>query len=274
MDHNQISEVKALIKATISKYSYKSFYLASQILEIIQRQDNDFQSELFQYVCEIWKTTVSTGTEEVPNDAATCDDYKFLYGKLIDIMLETYIRVWLLRGWSREKFYKQLWAGIIFNPLWNDTSVRSFILYFIASDSRSPYYAVFDGIKMKQGKYDEIRNKTNEQFEKFKYITQLQHMQKTQKASSILDLIDGMDNDETTVFLSEIMQYYEEKLEKYRDEVKYCASADIVLLTAVETEFHAAIKVFGKQQNDIANYKNRFNIVCLHVEIRIIMNLK
>ncbi len=259
MDYNQIREVKGLIKTSISKYSYKNFYLATQIFEIIQEHDIDIQSELFQYVCEIWKTTVSTGTAEAPSDAVKCDDYKFLYGKLIDIILETYIRVGLLKGWNREEFYKQLWAEIISNPLWNETIIKAFVLYFIASDDRTPYYRVFKGVKMLQCDYEEIRKKTREQFEKFKYITELQHMQKTQKASSILDLINGMDNDERTVFLSEIMHYYEEKLEKYRNEVnRHCTSADIVLLTAIEPEFKAAYKVFGKQDSDITNYKNRF----------------
>ena len=216
-------EIKAQIYGAFSTCSQTDVNFAVQIIELIRAQEENIQSELLQYVCELWATVKSSKEIEVPEMISKVhyEKLKSLYGEMVDASLLSYTRKGLLEGWDRKIFYSHLWNFISKNIMWSNIEEMAFALYYIAIDSRTPYYNVGSGLKMSGDDYSSIQDEIFEEIREFRFIVALDFQQRTEEASLILNLINRMETEEQKVVLiSRIIAYYKEKIEKIINQVR------------------------------------------------------
>lgn len=225
MDNNQnaIADIKAQIIGAFSTCSKADINFALQILELVLQQEEQFQSKLFQFVCEIWGTIRSSKEVEVPEriSAVKYEKLKSLYGEMVDVVLSSYIRKGILENWDREQFYVHLWNYILTNVMWSTNEEKAFALYYIAIDVRSPYYNVGVGLKMSSDDYSKIQDEIFEAYREFRFIIALEIPERTEEASMILRLLEQLETEEQKVVLiSRILAHYNDKIERIIDRVK------------------------------------------------------
>ena len=218
-----IRDIKAQIMGAFSTCSKTDINFALQILELILNQEKQIQSELLQFVCEIWGTVKSSEEIEAPEkiSAATYEKLKSLYGEMVNAVLLSYIRKGISENWNREQFYAHLWNYILTNVMWSTNEEKAFALYYIAIDVRSPYYNVGVGLKMSDDDYSKIQDEIFDAFREFRFIIALDIPERTEEASMVLRLLDGMKTDEQKIVLiSRILAYYNDKIQRIIDRVK------------------------------------------------------
>ena len=219
----ELGEIKAKIYGAFSMCSQIDVNFAVQILELILDQEESVQSELLQYVCELWATVKSSKEIEVPEKISKVqyEKLKSLYGEMVDASLLSYTRKGLLEGWDRKTFYSHLWQFICKNIMWNDIEEKAFVLYYIAIDARTPYYNVGAGLKMSGDDYSSIQDEVFEAIREFRFIIALDFKQRTEEASLILNIINRMETEEQKVVLiSRIISYYKDKIDKIINQVR------------------------------------------------------
>lgn len=219
----EIEEIKAKIYGAFSTCSQIDVNFAMQILELVLDQDNEIQSKLIQYVCELWSTVKSSEEIDVPEKISKVkyERMKSLYGEAVDATLLAYTRKGLLEDWDREQFYKHLWEFISTNIMWSSMEEKAFALYYIAIDPRTPYYNVGTGLKMSGDDYSKIQDEIFEAIREFRYIIALELPQRTEEASLILNLINRMKTEEQkTVLLSRIIAYYTDRINRIINQVR------------------------------------------------------
>lgn len=222
-DENTIRDIKAQITGAFSTCSKTDINFALQILELVLNQEKRFQSQLIQFVCEIWGTIRSSKEIEVPEriSAIKYEKLKSLYGETVNAALLSYIRKGISENWNREQFYVHLWNFISTNVMWSAVEEKAFALYYIAIDVRSPYYNVGVGLKMSSDDYSKIQDEIFEAFREFKFIITLEIPERTEEASMVLRLLDRMETEEQKVVLiSRILAYYNDKIERIIDKIK------------------------------------------------------
>lgn len=222
-NQNTIGDIKAQIIGAFSTCSKTDVNFALQILELVLKQEEQFQSELIQFVCEIWGTIKSSKEIEVPEriSAVEYEKLRSLYGEVINAVLLSYIRKGISENWNREQFYVHLWKNISTNVMWSTVEEKAFALYYIAIDVRSPYYNVGIGLKMSSDDYLKIQDEIFEAFREFRFIIALEISERTEEASMVLRLLDGLETEEQKVVLiSRILAHYNDKIERIIDKVK------------------------------------------------------
>ena len=222
-DQNKIRDLKAQIAGAFSTCSKTDVNFALQILELVLKQEEQIQSELVQFVCEIWGTIGSSKEIEVPEriSAATYEKLKSIYGEMVNAVLLSYIRKGISEKWNREQFYVHLWNYISTNAMWSTVEEKAFALYYIAIDVRSPYYNVGVGLKMSDDDYSKIQEEIFEAFREFRFIIALDISERTEEASMVLKVLDKMETDEQKIVLiSRILAHYNEKIQKLIDRIK------------------------------------------------------
>lgn len=222
-DQNKIRDLKAQIAGAFSTCSKMDINFALQILELVLKQEEQIQSELVQFVCEIWGTIRSSKEIEVPEriSAATYEKLKAIYGEMVNAVLLSYIRKGISENWDREQFYVHLWNCISTNAMWSTLEEKAFALYYIAIDVRSPYYNVGVGLKMSDDDYSKIQEEIFEAFREFRFIIALDIPERTEEASMVLKVLDKMETDEQKIVLiSRILAHYNEKIQELIDRIK------------------------------------------------------
>ena len=220
---NVTVDVKAQIMGAFSTCSKTDINFALQILELLLNQEKQIQSDLFQFVCEIWGTVKSSEEIEVPEkiSVATYEKLKSLYGDVVNQVLLSYIRKGIAENWNREQFYEYLWNYISTNVMWSTNEEKAFALYYIAIDVRSPYYNVGVGLKMSEDDYSKIQDEIFDAYREFRFIIALDIHERTEEASMVLRLLDHMETDEQKIVLmSRILAYYKNEIQRIMDRVK------------------------------------------------------
>lgn len=222
-ENDQFENIKAQIYGAFSTCSHADVNFALEILELTLKQPEKIQSKLIQYACELWGTVRSSKEIEVPEKISKVyyDKMKSLYGGMVDETLMAYTQKGISEGWNREQFYEHLWKFIVTNIMWEKKEEKAFALYYIAIDSKTPYYNVGAGLKMNSDDYSRIQDEIFDAFREFRYIIALDFSQKTEEASLVLRLINRMETDEQKVVLvSRILSYYNGRIDKLLDEIR------------------------------------------------------
>lgn len=222
-DEIKKDEIKAKIYEGFSTVSQTDVNFSLEILKLILKQDKEIQSELLQYVCELWATVKSSKETEAPEkiSQASYEKMKTLYGEIVDASLLSYTRKGLLEKWDRKQFYSHLWEFISNNIMWKDIKDKAFVLYYIAIDARTPYYNVGQGLKMNSDDYSRIQDEIFEAIREFRFIISLDFPQRTEEASLVLNLLNRMrTKEQKVVLLSRIISYYNDRIEKIIGKVR------------------------------------------------------
>lgn len=216
-------DAKKLIYKAFTMTSKRDVNFAYHLVELILKQDEDLQHTLFQYVCENWgvlESSEEVEPEEVISESKY-EKYKLLYGEMVDGTLLSYIRLGLFENWERSEFYKQLWKNIHNNSLWNEIEKKAFVIYYIAIDTRTPYFNIGSGLKMSNDDFLHLQDKLSEKIQKFHFVNDLKYEQKTEKASLICNLLEELETlEEKAVLMSYIIKYYEDRTERIIRQLK------------------------------------------------------
>ena len=255
MDQKNLSfdECKRIINNLFRTCSCNDINFVWDLLEtIIQCQEPNAEHKLFQLICEAWEKVNSSKESpiKVKIDDSEYDHLKSIYGQTVNSILELQLNLGISRGWSSEDFYLNLWKSIKENELFANFKTQVFALYFILVDNKIPYHNIEKGQKMSETEYQQTCNELYDQIMKFKFINNLDFMQRSEKAASILNLINNMKTEkEKIVFLSRIIAYYEDELDKLKNKI-YMENnyKTIILITALEDEYNAVCTIFGKEK--------------------------
>lgn len=218
-----LEKIKAKIYGAFCTCSQTDVNFALQILELILEQEKEFQSQLLQYVCELWGTVKTSKEIEVPEriTKAGYEKLKLVYGDMVDATLLSYTRRGILEGWDRQQFYHNLWEIFSYDVMWSNIEEKAFALYYIAIDSRTPYYNVGTGLKMNADDYSHIQDEVFEAIREFRFIMALDCPQRTEEASLVLNLLQRMETEEKkVVLLSRIFSYYTDRINKILNKVR------------------------------------------------------
>lgn len=219
----EVEKIKAKIYGGFSTCSQTDVNFALQLIELISEQEENIQSELLQYVCELWATVKSSKEIEVPEKISKVQygKLKALYGEMVDAALLSYTRKGILEGWDRKTFYSHLWSFLSKNIMWSSVEEKAFALYYIAIDARTPYYNIGTGLKMNGDDYASIQDEIFEAIREFRFIVALEYQQRTEEASLILNLINRMETEEQKIVLiSRILCHFQEKIENIFNQVR------------------------------------------------------
>lgn len=217
-----LDNVKNKIYGAFTTCSQTDINFALQLLELICTQEEN-QSQLLQYISEIWGTVKSSKEIVVPEriNKAKYNELELLYGSLVDGALNSYIRKGMIEGWERPQFYEYLWKFISDNIMLNTIEEKAFALYYILIDVRTPYYKVGTGLKMSADDFSNIQDEIFEAFREFRFIIALDHSQKTEEASLVLNIINRMETEEQkVVLLARIISYYNKRIERVVNEIE------------------------------------------------------
>lgn len=212
-EKTKLEELRESIYAAFSLCSQSDVNLARQMLELICEQDGDIQSRLVQYVCELWGRVQSSEEVPVPEIIShkKYEQMKYLYGDVVNAILESRIRQGLQENWDREQFYGHLWEDIRSSSQLCGIDEKSFALYYVAIDLRTPYYNVGTGLKMSNDRFKDIADEIQEEYREFIFVSALRFPQKTMCASLILNIINRLDSEEKKiVLLAKMINCYNE----------------------------------------------------------------
>ena len=96
---------------------------------------------------------------------------------------------------------------------------RAFALYYIAVDSRSPYFNVGSGMKMTNERFNQLIGETSEAGRELQFVLALNSQTKTEEASLVYNILEKMDTDEKKViFLVRLITYFKIRIERIREQ--------------------------------------------------------
>lgn len=221
--NNNLDALKSQIFDAFSTCSNSDINFMLELLELVLAQDSDLQSQLVQYICELW-STVQSSNAVVATERVTKSQYeklKNLYGDIVDAALVSYTNKGISEGWSREEFYQHLWNFISTNVMWEKPEEKAFALYYIAIDVRTPYFNIGTGLKMNQDDFSRILSESLEAYKEFRFISALSFSQKTEEASLVLKIINRFDTEEKkVVFLSMVIGHYTDRINKLINKIR------------------------------------------------------
>lgn len=221
--NNNLDILKSQIFDAFSTCSNSDINFMLELLEFVLAQDSNLQSQLVQYICELW-STVQSSNEVTVTERVTKSQYeklKSLYGDIVDAALLSYTKKGISEGWSREEFYFHLWNFISTNVMWEKPEEKAFALYYIAIDARTPYFNIGTGLKMNQSDFSRILSESLDAYKEFCFISALSFSQKTEEASLVLKLIDRFDTEEKkVVFLSMVINHYTDRINRVINKIR------------------------------------------------------
>lgn len=157
------------------------------LFQMISATDFDLQSELFQYVCEIFGVVKSYGKEAVPVSAYSAQKERLeeQYGDIVNSLIKTYGQ----ENNDEQVFYHTLWSLITESLLFNTDAKKIFALYFILIDKRIPYFKIDDSLlySMSNDRFAELLRQTAHEGQKIRFILKTDFSQKTEKAAVLLN---------------------------------------------------------------------------------------
>lgn len=109
------------------------------------------------------------------------------YEKLVDGIMNSLIASNL----SENEYYQKLWDSIFKTPLFPDAFSKTYGLYSIIADGRTPYYQLGIGLKMSNEEYKTICEKIDSDLEKVDFILSVKFSQKTERASLLVNLLES-----------------------------------------------------------------------------------
>ncbi len=187
-----MEEILKLIK----QYDGEVYDLCYKLLK-----ESEKQVEVFQYVCEnlLEKPEIPTIKIEEYFNKDEIEEYKSMYGDMVDGIIESTIKRCDYGTIKPEDFYKYLWKSYSANL----TSLKelAFAFYYTVIDRKIPYIYVGKPLSMETDKYKEILKNSEDYIKKIDYIFSLSYKQKTETASLILQCINDIGDYETKVVM-------------------------------------------------------------------------
>ena len=188
----------------LTQYVGDAFDICSDIYTYISESSEEERVHLFSLACREYGVIDSDGTLSVPISSVSNtrrDELKASYGKVIDALLDSSIRVAMNVKMDEDTFYKQLWENIVCNSLFSTEEERLFALYYIMIDKKIPYFTITNGLAMENKRYQSLMEDYESIIQKIKFILAVKFDQRTQEASNLLDILLAFDDYDVQVML-------------------------------------------------------------------------
>lgn len=157
------------------------------LFKMISAVEVEQQSELFQFVCEIYGTISSNEKEQIPvSDYSTQKDrLSEQYGDIVNSLIKAYGQ----QNESEQVFYKRLWSIINESMLFDAEAKKIFALYFILIDKRIPYFKIDESLlySMSNDRFKELLKITAKEGQRIRFILKSEFSQKSERAAVLLN---------------------------------------------------------------------------------------
>lgn len=157
------------------------------LFKMISAVDPEQQSELFQYVCEIFGTVKSYGKESIPVSEynAQKDRLEEQYGDIVNSLIKTYCQ----QNEDENIFYYTLWSLINESLIFNTDAKKIFALYFVLIDKRIPYFKIDESLlySMSNERFSELLQKTAREGQRIRFILKADVSQRSERAAILLN---------------------------------------------------------------------------------------
>ncbi len=187
MGASSLDLAKRGIKDFLQTFGGEPFDKCDVLFQMISAVDPDQQSELFQYLCEIYGTIKPLEKETVPISvySAQKDRLEEQYGDIVNSIIKTYSQ----QNNDEQVFYQTVWTLISESILFDTNAKRIFALYYILIDKRIPYFKIDESTlySMSNDRFSELLHRSAREGQRIRYILKSDFSQKTQKASVLLN---------------------------------------------------------------------------------------
>lgn len=186
------------LKKLMENYSGATYDFCYDVL-----QKYGDKEEVFEYVCSNFlgkpqNGTIQTGTYFTELEI---DEYKAIYGDLVDGFLHSTIKKCNVGLIDSRNFYKSLWEVYCSN--FKTSKEKAFAFYYTIIDPMIPYQFLGKPVSMSNDKFKELTEKNREIINKIKYIEKSQYSQRTERASLLLNCLETADSfEDKTVILA------------------------------------------------------------------------
>jgi len=136
------------------------------------------------------------------------DDYSLKYKKLVQGLID----IFSPNGYTVKSYYQKLWNGL--EPLLSDSTKeeKGYCLFVVASDRRTPYYELPQGLKLSIEKHSEIFDTIQPSIKRFDFAFHLFRANKIETIPRIVHLLEELnDIEQKSVFLDFMLYRYEQK---------------------------------------------------------------
>ncbi len=161
--------------------------------------ENDNALEVFQYVCENFKSKPKNKSLSINKyfSVDEINEYKSILGAAVDGLLCSTIKKCNYGFINPNSFYKELWQSYCTNFI--TKKEIAFAFYYTIIDSQIPYEYLGKPLNMDNDKFKEFLDKNEKYIKKLKYIARSQFEQKTESVSLVLHCLDEIEEYESKV---------------------------------------------------------------------------
>lgn len=198
MSVTSLENAKRGVMTFLQNVDGEKFDQCDILLKMIYSVDIKQQSELFQYVCEVFGTVKSYAREPVPISEYNSQKEKLeeQYGDIVNSLIKTYGQ----QNSDEHIFYYTLWSLINESLIFDTEAKKVFALYFILIDKRIPYFKIDESLlySMSNDRFAELLQKTARERQKIRFILKADISQRSERAAILLNEfgIRIPDNDE------------------------------------------------------------------------------
>lgn len=182
------------IKNIINNFEGEVYDLCYKLLK-----DDERHNIIFEYVCLNLLELPKNPTLQIEKyfTDEEINEYRLLYGDLINGLIRSTIKRCDYGTLRPEEFYTNLWESYCVNL--STLKERAFAFYYTLVDKRIPYIYIGKPMSMEQSRYQKLIEENKETLNRVAYIFKSAYSQKTEVASLILQCLDGIDDFEVKV---------------------------------------------------------------------------
>lgn len=181
-------------------------------------KDNPNSKENFSSFLKLQYQIPSNGTNEVK----TYFDSKE-YGQVIDSIKQGIFNMLnkiASQNLSPDEFYNELWSNTFCSPYFSSDIEYICVLILLRSSTLIPYYKMDEIEKMDDAEYLATANCIHEDILKAYFTLNYNFEQKTQIAAQLITIYNGLGSmQEKTVFMAQIIGYYQKQLIKLQNQI-------------------------------------------------------
>jgi hypothetical protein len=181
----------------------KAFYS----LCIIRKAQTESQAELLRYLAEHWDDAVSSDERQIEAKIDTNQEKELVrnYARIVDEMLSALV----FRNLGESVFYSELW-NLVNNPFFPDDRVKSFALYWILIDEKTPYFQVGEGIRMSDDEFRVRARSVSRNYAKVRFIVSRKFEQRSERAALVLQELESISDEvDRAVVLALLLRRFE-----------------------------------------------------------------
>lgn len=186
MSISSLDSAKEAIMTFLQNVNGDDFDICAILFKMISETESEQQSQLFQYICEIYGTITSNGKKQIPISEYSTQKDRLTeqYGDIVNSLIKAYGQ----QNESEQVFYNMLWSIINESMIFDSESKKIFALYFILIDKRIPYFKIDDALlySMSNERFQELLRETAREGQKIRFILKSEFSQKSEKAAVLL----------------------------------------------------------------------------------------